>query len=85
MLSTCAWCDCVTELSFFVLLQPYYQPDPAPPAPFSTNSAYHDPTFSSSQTSAWAVTISNSQDLIIFGELRFHFFLSLSTRPFTSR
>ena len=75
----------VTELSFFVLLQPYYQPDPAPPAPFSTNSAYHDPTFSSSQTSAWAVTISNSQDLIIFGKLRFHFFLSLSTRPFTSR
>ncbi|KAI0724043.1 exo-beta-1,3-glucanase [Cerioporus squamosus] len=53
---------------------PYYQPVPAPPAPFSTNSAYHDPTFSSSQTSAWAVTITDSTDLIIFGAGLYSFY-----------
>ncbi|RDX56567.1 exo-beta-1,3-glucanase [Lentinus brumalis] len=53
---------------------PYYQPVPAPPAPFSSNSAYHDPTFSSSQTSAWAVTITNSKDLIIFGAGLYSFY-----------
>ncbi|RPD66327.1 exo-beta-1,3-glucanase [Lentinus tigrinus ALCF2SS1-7] len=53
---------------------PYYQPVPAPPAPFSSSSAYNDPTFSSSQTSAWAVTISNSKDIIIFGAGLYSFF-----------
>ncbi|KAI8998466.1 exo-beta-1,3-glucanase [Trametes punicea] len=53
---------------------PYYQPVPAPPAPFSVNSNYHDPTFSSSQTSAWAVHITSSQNIIIFGAGLYSFF-----------
>ncbi|KAH9901618.1 exo-beta-1,3-glucanase [Cubamyces lactineus] len=53
---------------------PYYQPVPAPPAPFSVNSAYHDPSFSSSQTSAWAVHITSSQDILIFGAGLYSFF-----------
>ncbi|KAI0332110.1 exo-beta-1,3-glucanase [Cubamyces sp. BRFM 1775] len=53
---------------------PYYQPVPAPPAPFSVNSAYHDPSFSSSQTSAWAVHVTSSQDILIFGAGLYSFF-----------
>ncbi|CDO72902.1 Glycoside Hydrolase Family 55 protein [Trametes cinnabarina] len=53
---------------------PYYQPVPAPPAPFSVNSNFDDPSFSSSQTSAWAVHITNSQDIIIFGAGLYSFF-----------
>ncbi|KAI0780740.1 exo-beta-1,3-glucanase [Trametes elegans] len=53
---------------------PYYQPAPAPPAPFSVNSAFHDPSFSGSQQSAWAVHITTSQDIIIFGVGLYSFF-----------
>ncbi|EJF66026.1 exo-beta-1,3-glucanase [Dichomitus squalens] len=53
---------------------PYYQPVPAPPAPFSTNSALHDPTYSGSQTSAWAVNIESSSDIIIFGAGLYSFY-----------
>ncbi|KAH9857052.1 exo-beta-1,3-glucanase [Lenzites betulinus] len=53
---------------------PYYQPDPAPPAPFSINSAFNDPSFPSGQTSAWAVSIANSQDITIFGAGLYSFF-----------
>ncbi|KAI0647237.1 exo-beta-1,3-glucanase [Trametes meyenii] len=52
----------------------YYQPVPAAPAPFSVNSAFHDPSFSSSQTSGWAVHITNSQDILIFGAGLYSFF-----------
>ncbi len=48
-------------------MQPYYQPVPAAPAPFSVNSNFNDPTFPSGQTSAFAVSISNSQAITIFG------------------
>ncbi|KAI0372846.1 exo-beta-1,3-glucanase [Pilatotrama ljubarskyi] len=53
---------------------PYYQPVPAPPAPFSVNSAFHDPSFSSSQNAAWAVHVTNSQDITIFGAGLYSFF-----------
>ncbi|KAI0831502.1 exo-beta-1,3-glucanase [Trametes gibbosa] len=53
---------------------PYYQPDPAPPAPFSVNGDFNDPSFPSGQTSAWAVSIANSQDIIIFGAGLYSFF-----------
>ncbi|KAI9065088.1 glycoside hydrolase family 55 protein [Trametes sanguinea] len=53
---------------------PYYQPVPAPPAPFSINSNFHDPSFPSGQTSAWAVHIANSQNIIIFGAGLYSFF-----------
>jgi len=53
---------------------PYYQPSPAAPAPFSSNSAYHDPTFSSSQTSAWALWVASSNNIIVFGAGHYNFF-----------
>ncbi|EGN94233.1 glycoside hydrolase family 55 protein [Serpula lacrymans var. lacrymans S7.3] len=46
---------------------PYYQPSPAAPAPFSTDSAYSDPSFSSSQTSAWGMYVQSSSDITLFG------------------
>lgn len=48
-------------------MQPYYQPVPAAPTPFTINSTFHDPAFSASQTSAWAVNVQNSSNLIMFG------------------
>ncbi|EIW60068.1 exo-beta-1,3-glucanase [Trametes versicolor FP-101664 SS1] len=53
---------------------PYYQPVPAAPAPFSVNSNFNDPTFPSGQTSAFAVSISNSQAITIFGAGLYSFF-----------
>lgn len=48
--------------------QPYYQPAPAAPAPFSSNPKYADPHYSSSQTSAWAIHIEDSFDITVFGK-----------------
>ena len=45
--------------------QPYYQPNPVPPAPFTTNSAY-DPT-TLGDSFAWALTVQNSQNILLFG------------------
>ncbi|THH06760.1 hypothetical protein EW145_g3870 [Phellinidium pouzarii] len=53
---------------------PYYQPNPAPPTPFTSNSAYEDPAYSASQSMAWAVSITNSQNIIIFGAGLYSFF-----------
>ncbi|KAL7283547.1 hypothetical protein ACG7TL_002981 [Trametes sanguinea] len=53
---------------------PYYQPVPAPPAPFAINSDFHDPSFPSGQTAAWAVHITNSQGIIIYGAGLYSFF-----------
>ncbi|EPQ58386.1 beta-1,3-glucanase [Gloeophyllum trabeum ATCC 11539] len=52
---------------------PYFQPDPAPPTPFTTNSAYHDPTFSGSQ-SAWGLYVETSSDIVIFGAGHYSFY-----------
>ncbi|KAJ7582651.1 exo-beta-1,3-glucanase [Mycena floridula] len=51
---------------------PYYQPNPAPPSPFSINAAFHDPTFSI--TSAWAVRITTSSNILVFGAGLYSFF-----------
>ncbi|KAJ7227583.1 pectate lyase superfamily protein-domain-containing protein [Mycena haematopus] len=56
---------------------PYYQPTPAPPAPFSTNSAWNDPSWGNSG-SAWALTISQSSDVFIYGAGLYSFFVSYS-------
>ena len=53
---------------------PYYQPSPAAPAPFSTDSAYSDPTFSSSQTSAWGLYVESSSDIFVFGAGHYSFY-----------
>ncbi|KAG6854164.1 hypothetical protein C0991_009816 [Blastosporella zonata] len=39
---------------------------PAPPSPFSVNSAFKDPTFSSSVTSAWGLKVVTSTNIIVF-------------------
>ena len=57
-------CECDIEPC---VLQPYFQPVPAPPAPFSNNAALHDPSFPSGLRSAWAVTITQSSNIFIFG------------------
>ena len=44
---------------------PYYQPTPNPPAPFSINSAYKDPTFFPSPGDSWALFIQNSTNLSV--------------------
>ncbi|KAJ7027074.1 exo-beta-1,3-glucanase [Mycena alexandri] len=56
---------------------PYYQPTPAPPAPFSTNTDWDDPSWGNSG-SAWALTISQSSDVFIYGAGLYSFFVSYS-------
>ncbi|EJD05787.1 exo-beta-1,3-glucanase [Fomitiporia mediterranea MF3/22] len=53
---------------------PYFQPSPAPPAPFTSRSDFNDPVYTSSQQMAWAVKITNSQDILIFGAGLYSFF-----------
>ncbi|KIJ33935.1 glycoside hydrolase family 55 protein, partial [Sphaerobolus stellatus SS14] len=53
---------------------PYYQPSPAPPAPFSINSAFHDPSFPSGVDHAWGLYVSNSQNILIYGAGLYSFF-----------
>ncbi|KAG6917782.1 hypothetical protein DXG01_001054 [Tephrocybe rancida] len=48
---------------------PYFQPNPAPPQPFSVNSAYKDPTFTGAVTSAWGLKVVTSTDIIVFGNI----------------
>ncbi|KAF9567581.1 exo-beta-1,3-glucanase [Agrocybe pediades] len=50
---------------------PYYQPSPAPPSPFSVNSAFHDP---SPSAAAWALNVQSSTDIIVFGAGLYSFF-----------
>ncbi|GBE82055.1 Glucan 1,3-beta-glucosidase [Sparassis crispa] len=57
---------------------PYYQPVPAVPTPFSINSAYDDPSFPSGLTSAWALSVSSSSDIILFGAGFYSFFQNYS-------
>ncbi|KAJ3492335.1 hypothetical protein NLI96_g51 [Meripilus lineatus] len=52
---------------------PYYQPVPAAPAPFTINSSFKDPTFTN-QPSAWALSVQNSQNIIVFGAGLYSFF-----------
>ena len=48
-----------------VSVQPYFQPNPNPPAPFIPNSAY-DPT-QLGPGDAWAFTVQNSNNILVFG------------------
>ncbi|KAK7049313.1 hypothetical protein VNI00_005914 [Paramarasmius palmivorus] len=62
---------------------PYYQPNPAPPAPFVVNSNYNDPT--SFGGGAWAVRIVTSTDIIIFGAGLYSFFQNYGQACLPSR
>ncbi|KAI0790705.1 glucan 1,3-beta-glucosidase [Abortiporus biennis] len=51
---------------------PYFQPSPVPPAPFITNTAYKDPV--QGPGNAWALTVTNSQNILVFGAGFYSFF-----------
>ncbi|KII88661.1 glycoside hydrolase family 55 protein [Plicaturopsis crispa FD-325 SS-3] len=53
---------------------PYYQPKPAPPAPFSINSNYSDPSFVDSNPAAWGLYSQSSSNIFIFGAGHYSFF-----------
>ncbi|KJA18280.1 glycoside hydrolase family 55 protein [Hypholoma sublateritium FD-334 SS-4] len=53
---------------------PYYQPDPASPSPFSVNTAYNDPAPYANSPSAWALSIINSNNILVFGAGLYSFF-----------
>lgn len=55
---------------------PYYQPTPAPPAPFTVNSAYNDPTSFSTPGHSWALRIKNSSGILVYGAGLYSFFNS---------
>ncbi|KIY50878.1 glycoside hydrolase family 55 protein [Fistulina hepatica ATCC 64428] len=57
---------------------PYFQPSPAAPSPFSVESAYEDPELSSSQTSAWALYINGSSDILVYGAGLYSFYSDFS-------
>lgn len=61
-------------------MKPYFQPSPSAPSPFTTDSTYNDPTFSSDQTMAWALYVENSSDILIFGAGFYSFFQVRSLR-----
>lgn len=58
----------------FLNVQPYFQPTPAAPSPFSVDSAFNDPTVFPDSGMAWAVRINTSQDILIFGAGLYSFF-----------
>ncbi|CAE6477166.1 unnamed protein product [Rhizoctonia solani] len=52
---------------------PYWQPNPAPPSPFSINSAYFDPSFTNG-SAAWALRIQASSNIFVYGAGLYSFF-----------
>ncbi|KAJ7702338.1 exo-beta-1,3-glucanase [Mycena rosella] len=54
---------------------PYYQPTPTPPAPFTLNTAFHDPSFTG-VTSAWGLSVTTSSNILVFGAGLYSFFIN---------
>ena len=64
-----------TFLGFIQTESPYYQPNPAAPLPFTSESAYSDPTFSAgSKQSAWGLRVVDSTSVLIYGAGHYSFF-----------
>ncbi|KIY43610.1 glycoside hydrolase family 55 protein [Fistulina hepatica ATCC 64428] len=61
-------------IGFIQTETPYFQPSPAVPSPFTADSALSDPSYPSSLTSAWAIYISSSSNIIIFGAGLYSFY-----------
>ncbi|GLB35080.1 putative to glucan 1,3-beta-glucosidase GLUC78 precursor [Lyophyllum shimeji] len=57
---------------------PYFQPSPPVPQPFNIDCAYNDPEFSETDTSAWALSVESSKDIIVFGAGLYSFFQNYS-------
>lgn len=58
-------------------LQPYYQPSPAVPSPF-TASRSSDPTYPTGLKSAWAFYVQKSKDILVGGAGFYSFFSAYS-------
>ncbi|KAI0266054.1 beta-1,3-glucanase [Gloeopeniophorella convolvens] len=58
---------------------PYFQPAPPPPAPFVPSKAYKDPVFDGNVTSAWALHVQSSRDVLVFGAGFYSFFQNYTT------
>ncbi|KXN90550.1 Glucan 1,3-beta-glucosidase [Leucoagaricus sp. SymC.cos] len=56
---------------------PYFQPNPAPPVPFTVNSSFKDPSFTGI-SAAWALKVVQSTDIIVFGAGLYSFFQNYS-------
>ncbi|QRV73737.1 exo-beta-1,3-glucanase [Ceratobasidium sp. AG-Ba] len=54
---------------------PYWQPTPAPPKPFSLSKAYKDPALTHGPA-AWALSVTQSEDVYIYGAGFYNFFRS---------
>ncbi|KAF7317145.1 hypothetical protein HMN09_00449200 [Mycena chlorophos] len=54
-------------MGFMQTETPYYQPIPAPPAPFTVNWAFQDPSDWNGIKAAWGLRVTNSRDILIFG------------------
>ncbi|KAF8800084.1 glycoside hydrolase family 55 protein [Phlegmacium glaucopus] len=55
---------------------PYFQPKPSPPAPFSIEPTFNDPSFYRRNPSSWALSITNSDKIFIFGAGLYSFFIN---------
>ncbi|KAF5362584.1 hypothetical protein D9757_013312 [Collybiopsis confluens] len=53
---------------------PYHQPIPPAPYPFVLNSTYSDPGFPEGLASSWALSVENSQGIVVFGANFYSFF-----------
>ncbi|KAG6906320.1 hypothetical protein DXG01_014495 [Tephrocybe rancida] len=60
-------------------------PSPSVPAPFSTNSAFKDPSFPSGLTSSWALSVTTSTDILVFGAGLYSFFTVNRFHSFVTR
>lgn len=56
--------------------QPYFQPSPAPPSPFTSLSSFNDPTFPNGLNQAWALHVQSSSNILVFGAGFYSFFQS---------
>ncbi|KAG2360832.1 hypothetical protein BDR07DRAFT_1335179 [Suillus spraguei] len=57
---------------------PYFQPIPAPPAPFDVSAVYDDPMFEHGMNMAWGLWVQSSTDIIVFGAGHYSFFQNYS-------
>lgn len=75
--TVCGICSLAPTCAHHSPIQPYYQPSPTPPTPFSLESSYNDPSFPSGQVAAWALNVQTSMDIIVFGTQVLHYLTSL--------
>ncbi|KAF8203427.1 exo-beta-1,3-glucanase [Mycena galopus ATCC 62051] len=53
---------------------PYFQPNPAAPAPFTVNTAFKDPDSWSDISEAWGLWVTSSDDILVFGAALYSFY-----------